>query len=147
MSAPLTRAEHGAQREPHGEDDHNRRAARRLERVAGHEGGQAHDRADREIDIAGDDDDGLADREHHQDGGVQQQVLDALPVQEAWRLDGRRDDEQRQGERDAELAGDVQPPRRAGGPAGLGGRTGGHRRGTGVHCGHASPLPAVAALC
>ena len=42
----------------------------------------AEHRADRQVDVAGDDDDRLADREDRQDRRVEQQVLDALRGQE-----------------------------------------------------------------
>ena len=53
------------------------------EQHAGREGGDAEHRADREVDVAGDDDDRLADREQRDDRDVEQDVAQVLRVEEA----------------------------------------------------------------
>ena len=68
------------------------------EQVAGEVGAEAEDRADRQVDVAGDDDERLADGEQREDRGVEREVAQrARPRQEA-RLEDRRDgDQQRRG--------------------------------------------------
>ena len=74
-------------------------------------------RADRQVDVAGDDDQRLADGDQDQDGGVQQQVLDALLGQEraVARLgDGDHHQEDEQDGEFAELADAVDEAGRRG---------------------------------
>src|SRR6478735_8741436 len=76
----------------------------RHELAAG-EGGEAHHRSDREVDVPGDHHGGLADREQYQDRGVEQQVLDALVGQEERVGQVGAEDQQDQRPGDGDLAG------------------------------------------
>lgn len=71
-----------ADAEQDGEGDGDYRVPAALEVGAGGEGADAEGGADGQVDVAGDDDQGLAGGDQHQDGRVEQQVLDALLGQE-----------------------------------------------------------------
>ena len=67
-----------------------------LQQRADGEGAQPEHRADRQVDVAGDHHDGLADRQYGQDRGAEQDVADALAGQEARVRDrGHRDQQRR----------------------------------------------------
>ena len=79
------------------------------EQVTRQEGPEPEHRADRQVDVAGDDDERLADGEDREDRGVEGQVAQRVGLDEA-RLEDRRDrDEQEQRRDDPELA-DAQDP-------------------------------------
>ena len=69
-STPLIRPKHGAQGDPGDEDHHDRQAGVVDEELAGHERGEAERGADGEVDVAGDDDDRLADGQQQHDRGL-----------------------------------------------------------------------------
>ena len=56
------------------------------EQPAGEVGREAEDRADREVDVAGDDHDRLADREEQQDRRREQQVAQAVGAEQEGRV-------------------------------------------------------------
>ena len=64
------------------EADQDRRCRVVLEEVADDVGGQAEHRADRQVDVAGDDDHRLADAEQGDERGAGEQLLDAAAVGE-----------------------------------------------------------------
>src|SRR5262245_7145611 len=106
----------------HDDGDRDGQARGGQEQAAGGEGGQSQHRSDRQVDVAGDDDDRLPDRGDGEDRGPEQQVLDALRGQEAWVGHGRDPDQQHEGGEDAELPGQEPSPRRlrrGGGPTPL----------------------------
>ena len=71
----------------------------------GDDGGEAHDRADREVDAARRDDEGHADADHADDRGEADDREEVLDVHEAVaRGDGADDDEQRERDDEAEVA-------------------------------------------
>src|SRR2546423_12782630 len=65
--------------------------------------GDAEHRADREVDVSRDDDDGFADREQGDDRGAREQLLDARGAEEEVVVDRGRTDDDHQREDDAEL--------------------------------------------
>src|SRR4051812_2279298 len=75
-----------------------------LEVVAGGEGADPEGGADREVDVPRDDHQRLAGGDQDQDGGVQQQVLDALLGEEVAVADLGDDDHHQEDEQDGELA-------------------------------------------
>lgn len=83
-SGDLAEADQGTVQgtEEHPEGDRQQhcdhRIAAALKVVPCSEGRDAQHRSDRQVDVAGDHDDGLADSYQHEDGGVEHQVLDAL---------------------------------------------------------------------
>ena len=74
------------------------------EQVAGHEGGEADDRADRQVDVARDDHERLADGEDREDRRVEREVAQRRGLDEARLEDAGDRDQQRERDDDAELA-------------------------------------------
>ena len=133
-SAPLMRPRKPPKMMHEQEHDDDRDAGQVDEQPTGQVGGQAEDRADRQVDVAGDDDDRLADGDEHEDRRREQQVAPAVGAEQEVRVLGRRhDDDEDEGEEDAGLAGLEQGPCAAGDAVGLlrrccrrGGGDGGH---------------------
>ena len=67
----------------------------RLEQVRGEVGGEAEHRAHRQVDVPGEHDHRLADREQREHGRVEQDELELRQAEEA-RLDRRRHDHEQQ---------------------------------------------------
>jgi hypothetical protein len=83
----------------------------RREQVAGHEGGEAEDRADRQVDVARDDDERLAGGQDREDRRVQREVAQGVGLDEPRLHDRGHGDQDREGGDDAELA-DAEHPLR-----------------------------------
>ena len=88
----------------HDEDEHQRDVRVVAEQDAGGVGRDAEHRPDREVDVAGDDHDRLADREERDDRRTREQLLHARGAEEVGVVDGRRADDEDEGEDDPELA-------------------------------------------
>src|SRR6476469_1251868 len=100
VDGPAHRAERDA-----GEHHHDdRKILVDEEELPGQVGGQAHDRPDRQVDVAGDHEQRLPDREQRDDRGVQEQVVDPLPGQEGRPRDRRGGHHRDERDDDAQLA-------------------------------------------
>ena len=98
-------AEDRAEQEARREHRDDRDVGLLDEQPAGQVGGQRHHRADGQVDVAGDDHDGLADGEQDQDRRVEQEVAPPVAAeQEAVVLRGREHDDGHQHEEDRQLA-------------------------------------------
>src|SRR5262245_54970760 len=86
------------------EDDDGRDVLVVDEHDAGRVGGDADDRADGQVHVAGDDDQRLPDGEQADDRGAGEDLLEARDLDEPWVLDRRRPDHERERHQDAELA-------------------------------------------
>src|SRR3954470_18029267 len=88
------------------QQEHQRQGHARMlgEQVAGQEGGEPDDRADRQVDVARDDHERLADREDREDRRVEREVAQRGGLQEARLEDAGEGDPQRERDDDAELA-------------------------------------------
>ena len=98
---PDEQAEHA--REHEDERDHHGGRPPRLQQARRDHAAEGHDRADREVDAARQDDERHADREHDQVGVVDEQVEEHLPREEAavaHAADDEDDDEEHGGHRD-----------------------------------------------
>ena len=119
----VDQAEDRAEQQAGGDHRHDRQARVVDEEAAGEVGGERHHRADRQVDVAGDDHDALADGQQHQDRRVQQEVAPAVGAEEeAVVLAGREHDDRDQDQEDRQLAGAEDRGERAPGrgePAGL----------------------------
>src|SRR5829696_1386140 len=106
---PVEQPAGGAQ--AHSEDEHQRQRHARVagEQVAGHERGEPDDRADRQVDVARDDHQRLADGEDREDRSVEREVAQRRGLDEARLEDAGDGDQQRERDDDAELA-DAEDP-------------------------------------
>ena len=66
--------------------------------------GDPEDRPDREVDVPGDDDDRLADREQRDDGGAREDLLDVRGAEEEMVVERGPADHDHEREDDAELS-------------------------------------------
>src|SRR5690606_23197434 len=138
---PVEQAEADAEQDRQGHAGDRVPAA--LEVDPGGEGGDAEGRADRQVDVAGDDHQRLAGGDQDQDGGVQEQVLDALLGQERAVAGLGDADHHQEDQQDGEFAHLEDAVDEAGGAGG------GHLDGRGpVGSGdaHAAALPVAAAI-
>ncbi len=91
--------------DPERDEKHDRQRDVRMVHVqhAGRVGGDAEHRPDREVDVARNDDDRLADREQGDDRRARKNLLDVRRAEEEVVVDRRRADDDDQREHDAEL--------------------------------------------
>src|SRR4051794_20731817 len=94
----------GAHRDRQQEHQRQRHAGVLGEQVAGEEGGEPDDRADRQVDVARDDHERLADGEDREDRRVEREVAQRRRLDEARLEDAGDRDQQRERDDDAELA-------------------------------------------
>src|SRR4051795_6030186 len=93
-----------AHRDREHEHERQRHAGVLGEQVAGEEGGEPDDRADRQVDVARDDHERLADGEDREDRRVEREVAQRRRLDEARLEDAGDRDQQRERDDDAELA-------------------------------------------
>src|SRR4051812_1938397 len=101
---PVEQPARRAQRDRQQEHQRQRHARMLGEQVAGQEGGEPDDRADREVDVARDDHERLADREDREDRRVEREDAQRGGLEEARLEDAGDGDQQRERDDDAELA-------------------------------------------
>src|SRR3954447_18561118 len=133
----VDRAEAGADRDAQDDDERDRDARVVAEQGPDGQRGEAQDRADREVDVARDDDDRLPDGQHRDDRHVERDVAQVLAVEEAVVVERGADHEDRQHADQAQLAYAQQRVEHVA-PLAAGARRRHRRRGGGVRDAHAA---------